>query len=53
MRSKRPLAYQAGDQGAQGIGNELMDGQAAAGQAGGVRRRQRLGGLLSYYSRAA
>jgi putative transposase len=36
----------------QGLGNELIDG---GGQVAGrrVRRRQRIGGLLSYYYRAA
>ena len=38
----------------QGIGNELIDGRSMfAGREGRIRRRQRLGGLLSYYSRAA
>lgn len=38
----------------QGIGNELIDGRSTfAGREGRIRRRQRLGGLLSYYSRAA
>ena len=37
----------------QGLDNELIDGQAATGRVGRVRRRQRLGGLLNYYARAA
>ena len=35
----------------QGLENELIDG-AAAGTFGRIRRRQRLGGLLTYYARA-
>jgi hypothetical protein len=37
----------------QGTGNELLIGPAALGLAGAVRRRQRLGGILNYYHRAA
>jgi transposase InsO family protein len=37
----------------QGLGNELIDGVAGHHPGGGVRRRQRVGGLLSYYYRAA
>ena len=37
----------------QGLGNELIDGMLQPGRTGGVRRRQRLGGLLNYYDRAA
>lgn len=37
----------------QGIGNELIDGPSPAESVRGIRRRQRLGGLLSYCSRAA
>ena len=38
----------------QGIGNELIDGRPMfPSRAGRIRRRQRLDGLLSYYSRAA
>jgi hypothetical protein len=36
-----------------GLGNELIDGMEVQPQAGRVRRRQRVGGLLSYYYRAA
>lgn len=36
----------------QGIGNELIDG-APCTAGGEVQRRERLGGLLSYYDRAA
>jgi transposase InsO family protein len=37
----------------QGIGNELIDGLPAQRPAGPVRRRQRIGGVLSYYYRSA
>ena len=36
----------------QGLGNELID-RAPPSRVGGIRRRQRLGGLLNYYYRAA
>ncbi len=36
----------------QGLGNELIDGEGQH-SSGHVRRRQRMGGLLSYYYRAA
>lgn len=42
------------EQNHQGIDNELIDGRSmCAGREGRIRRRQRLGGLLSYYLRAA
>jgi putative transposase len=37
----------------QGLGNELIDGVAGHQPCGRVRRSQRIGGLLSYYYRAA
>jgi putative transposase len=37
----------------QGLGNELIDGVRGQPHCGSVRRRQRIGGLLSYYYRAA
>jgi len=39
----------------QGLGNELIEviGCARPGPGDAIRRRQRLGGLLSYYYRAA
>ena len=37
----------------QGLGNALIDSSTAANDNGGVRRRLRLGGLLSYYHREA
>jgi hypothetical protein len=37
----------------QGLDNEIIDGGPSALGAGRIRRRQRLGGLLNYYCRAA
>ena len=37
----------------QGLGNELIAGVPRPGRTSSVRRRQRLGGLLNYYYRAA
>jgi transposase InsO family protein len=37
----------------QGLGNDLIDAAGVAHSFGAIRRRQRLGGLLSYYYRAA
>jgi transposase InsO family protein len=37
----------------QGLANQLIDGVENSHQSGPVRRRQRIGGLLSYYYRAA
>jgi hypothetical protein len=37
----------------QGLDNELIDGDSSPGGASRIRRRQRLGGLLNYYYRAA
>lgn len=37
----------------QGLDNELIDGVLSTRNATGIRRRQRLGGLLNYYCRAA
>jgi len=37
----------------QGLGNELIEGVGSARPGAAIRRRQRLGGLLSYYHRAA
>jgi transposase InsO family protein len=37
----------------QGGGNDLIDGAGNRHHVGSIRRRQRLGGLLSYYHRAA
>jgi putative transposase len=37
----------------QGLGNELIAGAPPVDGVNGIHRRQRLGGLLSYYARAA
>jgi hypothetical protein len=37
----------------QGLGNELIDGVEGRHHGGRVQRRQRIGGLLTYYYRAA
>jgi hypothetical protein len=37
----------------QGLGNDLIEGVGGARTVGTIRRRQRLGGLLSYDYRAA
>ncbi len=37
----------------QGLDNQLIDGHSSPVDAGRIRRRQRLGGLLNYYYRAA
>jgi putative transposase len=46
------VAHYHGERNHQGLRNELIDGQPAA-EVGRIRRRQRLGGLLNYYARAA
>jgi transposase InsO family protein len=47
------LAHYHGERNHQGLGNELIDRPPGQGASGPVRRRQRVGGLLSYYYRAA
>jgi putative transposase len=37
----------------QGLGNELIENCDDRQRSGSVRKRERLGGLLSYYHRAA
>ncbi len=37
----------------EGLGNDLIDGVGDQHRPASVRRRQRIGGLLSYYYRAA
>jgi len=46
-------AHYHGERNHQGLGNELIDRPLRQRVAGPVRRRQRIGGLLSYYYRAA
>jgi Integrase core domain len=47
------IAHYHDERNHQGIGNELITGPAPHQNAGRIRRRQRLGGLLNYYDRAA
>jgi len=47
------VTHYHGERNHQGLGNELIEGQPALGCVGRIRRRQRLGGLLNYYARAA
>ena len=42
-----------GERNHQGLGNELIDRMLPPERVGAIRRRQRLGGLLNYYCRAA
>jgi len=47
------VAHYHGERNHQGIGNELIQPLARADGHGPVRRRERIGGLLNYYCRAA
>jgi putative transposase len=47
------VAHYHGERNHQGLGNELIDRPTRQRASGPVRRRQRVGGLLSYYYRAA
>jgi putative transposase len=48
------IEHYRGERNHQGLGNELIDRAPAMEEhTGRVRRRQRLGGLLNYYVRAA
>ena len=48
------VAHYHGERNHQGLANELIErAPAVAAQVGRIRRRQRLGGLLNYYCRAA
>ena len=47
------IAHYHGERNHQGLGNDLIDAADDAHSGGAIRRRQRLGGLLSYYHRAA
>ena len=47
------VAHYHGERNHQGLGNELIDPPAAVAEATRVRCRDRLGGLLRYYHRAA
>ncbi len=47
------VAHYHGERNHQGLGNELIDRPPRWRACGPVRRRQRVGGLLGYYYRAA
>jgi hypothetical protein len=47
------VAHYHAERNHQGIGNELIQALERADGRGRVRRRQRLGGMLNYYYRAA
>ncbi len=47
------VKHDHGERNHQGLGNELIDGAPAVECVGRIHRRQRLGGLLNYYVRAA
>ena len=47
------VAHYHAERNHQGIGNELIDPLERADGQGRVRRRQRIGGILNYYYRAA
>jgi transposase InsO family protein len=47
------VAHYHGERNHQGLGNDLIDAAEDACSLGAIRCRQRLGGLLSYYYRAA
>jgi putative transposase len=47
------MAHYHGERNHQGVDNELLDGAPPANGGHRIRRRQRLGGLLNYYARAA
>ena len=47
------VAHYHAERNHQGIGNELIQSLGRADRQGRVRRRQRIGGVLNYYYRAA
>jgi putative transposase len=47
------VAHYHGERNHQGLGNELIELASRQRTDGPVRRRERIGGLLSYYHRAA
>ena len=47
------VAHYHGERNHQGIGNELIQPLTRSDGQGPVRRRQRIGGMLNYYYRAA
>jgi putative transposase len=47
------VAHYHGERNHQGLGNELIELASLQRTDGPIRRRERIGGLLSYYYRAA
>jgi putative transposase len=47
------LAHYHHERNSQGVWNELLVARSPSAGCGPVRRRQRLGGILNYYHRAA
>jgi hypothetical protein len=47
------VTHYHGERNHQGLANELIDGSATQRRMGAVRRRQRVGGILSYCYRSA
>jgi hypothetical protein len=47
------VTHDNGERNHQGIGNELIQPLTRADGQGRVRRRERIGGMLNYYYRAA
>jgi hypothetical protein len=47
------IEHYHGERNHQGLGNELIDGAPPVDGVNRIHRRQRLGGLLNYYARAA
>ena len=47
------VGHYHGERNPQGLGNELINGAPLIDAADRIRRRQRLGGMLNYYDRAA
>jgi putative transposase len=47
------VAHYHAERNHQGLANELIDRAPPLERVGGIRRRQRLGGLLNYYYQAA
>ena len=47
------VAHSHGERNHQGIGNELIQPLDRASAQGSIRRRQRIGGMLNFYYRAA
>ena len=47
------VAHYHAERNHQGLGNELIESDRSSMAQGGIRRRQRLGGILNFYYRAA